>query len=108
MATKRKISQDLFDTVATNAHIDKVYFAANGNHYFNCFDVKEKDKDGKPIITQYARTREIVSPSLVGKPQEIMTVGVKDKLDDTTIVETITRDEILNSKPEPVAPVTLN
>lgn len=105
MANKstRKISSDLFQTVAQNSHIDKVYFAANGHHYFNCFDVKEKDKDGKPIIVQYARTRQIVSPSLTGKPQEVIEVGIKDILDDTTIVETLTREQILGTTPEPAA-----
>lgn len=96
---KRIISKELFDTVEEHKHIDKVYFAANGHHYFNCFDIKEKSKDGKPVIVQYARTRQIVTPSLPGKPQEVLEVGIKDATNDTTIVEVLTRDEILKSSP---------
>lgn len=94
------ITKELQETVRANSHVSKVYFDAKGRHYFNVhelpFDAKaDKDKIKMGIFGSgvYSHNQVIPGKTNIEKLTEVISSGDPD----TLIVETMTRDEVLNA-----------
>lgn len=92
---KSKVSQDLQNTVAEHAHIDKVYFDKDGNHYLNVHSFAPKTEKDKQLGGTYGR---IAVFSKVDEKTNHTTITEHPVL-TTKIIEEATREEILSAKP---------
>ena len=84
--------QELQSTLQANAHIEKVYFSANGAHYFN---VHELINDGKKTGKFFGYLDSKVVADEKSKDKKFKRVSVAN---NTEIVETMTANEVLNFK----------
>lgn len=92
----RKISKSLQETVAENPHIDLIHFDANGNHHFNVHDHIENVKGKNENNGKYAR---IHVTSFVDNKLGVLK-KVSTPIMNTKIVETLTREDVLNAEAE--------
>lgn len=81
----RIITKELQETVATNEHIKEVHFTQDGHHHFN---VHEHEK--KKYVQVF---RDKVIDNKTGKKIDRVVPNLK-----TAIVETISRDQVLDAK----------
>ena len=84
--------QDLQNTLQANAHIEKVYFAKNGDHFLN---VHELVVDGKKSGRMFGYLGSELAPDLKSKDKKFKRIDVAN---NSEIVETLTRDEVLTFK----------
>lgn len=89
-----QISESLKDTVKKNPHIQTVYFAGNGNHYFHVHELKEKGKKSKGQFGFLKLNQEKVGEDN-GRPV-FKNVAVENP--ETKITETLSREQILSEK----------
>ena len=83
--------QDLQDTLIVHENIEKVYFTASGNHYFNQFELKNEKGNSK--FYGYLGSDIIPDPK---NPKRSKRINIP--VQKAEIVETKTRDEILAIK----------
>ncbi len=94
------ISKELKETVRKNPNIEKVYFAENGQHYFNKHEIEVHSSDGKGNSTGITKVS-----ALPGVKQEVLRVITPNKsikakkvnVDYTEIACEMDRDEILDT-----------
>ncbi len=84
MATERKISKALLETVQSNIHINKVHFDALGRHWLNVFESKGLSK---------GLYGHIGRKNVANKDGVINTI--ETPTENTKIVESIERDDLL-------------
>lgn len=84
-----KVSFDLWDTIDQSPHIEEVYFSRDNKHFFN-----KHELDGK--YYGFLKVQQVKSHS-VGDKQYFKLKKVANPA--TEIVETMTREEILDSVP---------
>lgn len=97
MATERKISKALLETVQENPHIDKVHFDARGRHWLNVFESKG------PIKGLYGH---IARKSIADKNGLISII--ETPTESTKIVESVDRNDLLMLEPQSDLLVNLN
>ena len=90
---KAKVSQALQETVNANPHIEQVHFDARGNHYFNVHKHTPKDKADKDAAGLYGR---ISVQNVVDKNS--VKLSIETPIVTTKIVETASREDILNAE----------
>lgn len=90
----QKISADLQKTVAANPHIEEVHFTANGEHFFNVHEHKEK---GAKTSKKYGRMALDVVPSHMDGTRQIYKQA-SVPMPEYEIVETLSREDVLNAK----------
>ncbi len=99
MATiKNNISKSLQETVSEHAHIKHVHFDAQGRHWLNVFEAKSKLHSGL-----YGHIKQ---QNVVGKDGQ--TILVETPTSHTKIVETISREDVLNSEAQSDLALNLN
>ncbi len=84
MATERKISKALLETVQENPHINKVHFDALGRHWLNVFEAKGLKKGLYGHIGRKNVANKDGIVNTIETPTEI-----------TKIVESIERNDLL-------------
>ena len=91
--------QDLQDTLIVHENIEKVYFPASGNHYFNQFELKDEKGKSKfygylginiiPILENSEKSKRINIPVQKAeivetkKPRMVLAIKVQSPVDET-------------------------
>lgn len=92
---KARISKALQETVREHGHIEKVYFDAMGNHYFNAHLHTPTLKEEKETKGLYARIHRRDMLDENGRKVQISTPIFTSK-----IVETCDREDVLDAQAE--------
>jgi hypothetical protein len=93
--------KELQDTLVSCPHIAEVHFTKDGNHFLNKYELHDITKNGpKPSGKFYGHLKhDLVVSKIVGERKFYKHASVAEP--KTEIVETLSRDEILNYDQKP-------
>jgi hypothetical protein len=106
MSIKLKTPEDLKDlqtTIKKNEHINEVHFSENGDHYYDKHELTDTGNDkGKGTGKYYGwlKTKSIIKTDNKGNKRSVMG-SVENP--EAEIIETLTRQEVLEYKPKKTA-----
>lgn len=90
------ITESLQNTVRTHLKIDKIYFDAQGRHYFRVFELRiSKENETKAIFGDGMFSHRQIIPGQFNIDKRTEEIPKGDPL--TRIVHTMTRDEVISA-----------
>lgn len=105
---KSRVSKSLLETVQDHPNVERVHFDSRGNHYFNVHEYKfiprssgDKDRDAEINKRMAALNGRLYGRIHVQKliDGNKRTIINSNPIENTEIVETIEREDLLNARP---------